>query len=72
MCSFTPSAAASPPDIDPKTAAALHELISKAAKRFLDYDGPIEVEIIPDADSRISTYAADEEFFYSTQQVSGI
>lgn len=55
------------PAVDPKTAAALIEMMQCAAKQLYGYEGPIEVEILPDREPLFETYETPsrEEFFYA-------
>lgn len=51
------------PAIDPKTVAALTEMMTHAAKQFANYEGPITIEILPNPEPQNRRH--DEEFFYA-------
>lgn len=44
------------PAVDPKTAAALIEMMQCAAKQLYGYEGPIDVEILLDREAFFETY----------------
>lgn len=52
------------PAIDPKTVAALTEMMTLAAKQFAGYEGPITIEILPNPEPQ-NRPQPDEEFFYA-------
>lgn len=55
------------PAVDPKTAAALIEMMQVAAKQLYGYEGPIDVEILPDREPFFETYEtpSQNDFFYA-------
>lgn len=55
------------PQVSEETAAALTEMIRVAAKQLYGYEGPIEVEILPDREPFFETYEtpSPDDFFYA-------
>lgn len=55
------------PAVDPKTAAALIEMMQVAARQLYGYEGPIEVDILPDREPFFETYEtpSQDDFFYA-------
>ncbi|MBK6589860.1 MAG: hypothetical protein IPG22_16355 [Acidobacteria bacterium] len=55
------------PAVSDKTAAALIEMMQVAAKQLYGYEGPVDVEILPDREAFFETYEtpSQDDFFYA-------